>query len=654
MKQNLKQNLVTGGGKVGTILADYALEFNGTDEYLQIALPNNIASGTANDWVSAGSKPAGWAETGTIVWNVTSEIGTTSTYSVSLYRSGGPSTEITIPGLTAGKKYKLRLRYKGTSCYISYGGAPTTFLSTSEWNAITIIFTAVGTNFYIGSSSGTCYVDYLSIKEDQGFDLNKDQEQILHSRNAMFNNAGTDWVAKDGSSNHTCALSTTDKSEGTGSLLITATGAGDATNHHVLLPSANIESCVSGKKYTLEGFARLDPASLVYANNATLSNDFSSSVGVWGAIRGTVAIESGLLKWTSDSNPNTPRGIYAIGYGVSGKCYRIRFKAKSPDFTTVFFTYMGVIATGNTQTTIKNPNLTTDFQDYEFYTNVLTSGPIYIGGGTNGDFTGKIIYFDDILIDDALAPTITAQLGTKSVTSSALSIVSGTFTKFVLNFEATASEQSQDLKLYLNGAGSVFVDKLSLTQAFDMWVTQKVKHVLGAYVGYSLSMYNTGNGGIQIAKAVDNKLYTYIYDNANAQVTSTGETLDSSYNSMSVLSTNSEHKVYLNGVLKDTDSTLLLGKKTNGGFRIGWALAGGGTRLNGLVAVTQVIRFENIALSTFNSAIVGLQYPTGGGAEEVLRLTFQSGVSTTELVRDYSPKGHTVTMVNMSLDNRCK
>ena len=89
----------------------------------------------------------------------------------------------------------------------------------------------------------------------------------------------------------------------------------------------------------------------------------------------------------------------------------------------------------------------------------------------------------DIVITKATisAPTITAQLGTKSVTSSALSIVSGTFTKFVLNFEATASEVNQDLKLWLSGAGSVYVDKLSLTQAYDYAVKiPSLKHLANA------------------------------------------------------------------------------------------------------------------------------------------------------------------------------
>jgi len=34
MKQMLTQSLVAGSGKVSTVLADYALEFNGIDEFL--------------------------------------------------------------------------------------------------------------------------------------------------------------------------------------------------------------------------------------------------------------------------------------------------------------------------------------------------------------------------------------------------------------------------------------------------------------------------------------------------------------------------------------------------------------------------------------------------------------------------------------------
>ena len=74
--------------------------------------------------------------------------------------------------------------------------------------------------------------------------------------------------------------------------------------------------------------------------------------------------------------------------------------------------------------------------------------------------------------------------------------------------------------------------------------------------------------------------------------------------------------------------------------------------MSGQISHIQIIRFENISQSTFNSALTGLQYPTDGGTEEVLRLTFQNGSSITECLKDYSPKGHTVSGVNVDITNR--
>ena len=56
---------ITGSGG-GAALADYALEFNGTDEYLQITLPNNelLASAGTADFYSSGSAIAGWVDGG--------------------------------------------------------------------------------------------------------------------------------------------------------------------------------------------------------------------------------------------------------------------------------------------------------------------------------------------------------------------------------------------------------------------------------------------------------------------------------------------------------------------------------------------------------------------------------------------------------------
>ena len=64
--------------------------------------------------------------------------------------------------------------------------------------------------------------------------------------------------------------------------------------------------------------------------------------------------------------------------------------------------------------------------------------------------------------------------------------------------------------------------------------------------------------------------------------------------------------------------------------------------MKGQLSYLQAYRFENINQSTFLTSSQGLQFPVGGGAEEVLRLTFQDPRSVAGMLKDYSPKNHNV------------
>ena len=70
---SLKLGLGLGVNSGNGVRADYALEFNGTDEYLQIALPDNelLASAGVTDFYSSGSAIAGWTAGDNVTWNGT-------------------------------------------------------------------------------------------------------------------------------------------------------------------------------------------------------------------------------------------------------------------------------------------------------------------------------------------------------------------------------------------------------------------------------------------------------------------------------------------------------------------------------------------------------------------------------------------------------
>jgi hypothetical protein len=917
----------------------FAMEFNGTDEYLQIALPSDLASFTPST-ISAGSAPTGWTKLGS----------PTITYETTESGSSGCMKVVGIGGiwknasLTTGKKYKIALRYKSTGdVYFGHNGSSTGYgakgFATSEWNTITFIITAVDAFIFIRSTTSiTYFIESITIKEDQGFDLNKDQEQILHSKNSAMeqtfgaelatgaltlgtkyivtagtvqgnaigtefmtttdeyelnasnkvrsipnlvaNNIydsdalgwtlGTGWTLSEGSmihtagvasslaqgipaiinprkfrtvftvsnmttgsvniqlsgggggngtartadgtytqdivagstsqgslyvvgsadfdgtisnihiyeifdwastGNHTGSLSILDKSgTGSGSLLISASGAGrgaelvtnptiagsatgwtitnpaivaygndnlictnlnnsstlkptgvtvtagkryeviftitatagniafvagvgatgrtnktvsgtyrelqtcintgdfyiDGSGFYgtieslyvkeylgeVTLPSANIESVVSGKKYTLEGFVKCDPASLTYGANLLTGDNstFDSGIGTWLFGAGTFTSSGG---YGVISTANTQTYIYRTVTSAN-KFLKVTFKAKSD-------TYVGRLGVYHNQANVPyithTGNITSSWQTFTMYINSWPTAAqtFYIQVESSGH-TGDI-HIDDISIQEADMVNITAQIGTKSVTTSTLT--GGSYTKAVLNFEATSAEVGQDLKLYLNGVGSVFVDAISLTQAYDVALLLSKKGVsantdwLFAFgagstgnIGYDMYQGSTGVPTFALRTSTTQTSTVSLTGTANQIWVDLIGVIDRAGATLSYIKSN---KLSQNTTFDTTDEGKVILHRQ---LIIGSYWNGGTDSFAGQISHIQIIRFENISQSTFNSAITGLQYPTGGGAEEVLRLTFSDGSTINNTLKDYSAVNHTITGVNIDSTNR--
>ena len=204
MKQVLSQSIVSGGNR--SVFTDYALEFNGTDEYLQIALPSELAvfdlSALAHGYVGA---PAGWTTSSTTATVKTDVVG--SSKCLEMNGTGGLIKSL----LTSGKKYKIKIRYKANvPLNIGRAGNSSIFASlpaTSEWNTISKVIAADVTGtilFFTSTTSGLSWIESITIVEDQGFDLNKDQEQILHSKNWDFERTlGAELVTNGGATGQT-------------------------------------------------------------------------------------------------------------------------------------------------------------------------------------------------------------------------------------------------------------------------------------------------------------------------------------------------------------------------------------------------------------------------------------------------------------------
>ncbi|MCA0387604.1 MAG: hypothetical protein LCH52_03830 [Bacteroidetes bacterium] len=607
----------------------YAMEFNGSDEYLQIALPLNILNASANDLYSVGSAIAGWTDDG-INWAGTT---TGKTYTNTIIISADKGTSKTISGLIVGQKYKFKIRYQAGEDGLTFGSGLGTYFvlpdTLGEWNTVSKIFTAESTLIVFDApASGACIIDYISVKFDQGFDLNRDQEQILHSNNWNFNGSTTNWT---GSGAYSASLSTVDKYEGSGSLLISGSISGSSITNHVKLTSANIESCVSGKKYTLEGFARLDATTLTYASDLVGGVDFTSASWV-GTDVSVTKVDANSLSITTSNN-----GVYRA-YLTVGKIYKVVTSG----------TVSGSIKLMEGGNILKT--YPTNFSETFYFVATATTFNVrsaVAGTTTLDDFT--------LTLQQADMVNLTAQLGTKSVTSSALSIVAGTFTKFVLNFEATSAEVSQDLKLYLSGAGSAYVDKLSLTQRYDRVIIKKFKAT-----SLATSTIIIQDGQNYVETRVEGKVRLNIGDGVNTAFENTQVSYSANEWTNICSLVNSTDKMYIikNGVVPTGVSVTSVGKFIDNvteltPFRIA-ANTSAGEKFTGQISLLQIIRFENISQSTFNNSIVGVQYPVGGGTEEILRLTFQDGTSILNCLRDYSPKSQTVTAVNIDISNRKK
>lgn len=241
------------------LLHQYALQFNGTDEYLTRALPTNLLTGKENDFYPAGSRPAGWLEGSGETWN---QVGISGSTTSMVLKLAGSSARAIYGGLTIGQKYKMRIRWYGDSALNigSVAGSGDYFIiaATTQWNTVIVTFTAVSTSISFGIASGTGYIDFFNFTPDWKLDLNESWELIKHSNNRTFADAAIDWV---GSGNHSAARSTVDKYEGVASLLISASGAGDFTTNYVSLPITAFESLAVGNKYTWEKFLKSDTAS---------------------------------------------------------------------------------------------------------------------------------------------------------------------------------------------------------------------------------------------------------------------------------------------------------------------------------------------------------------------------------------------------------
>lgn len=404
----------------------------------------------------------------------------------------------------------------------------------------------------------------------------------------------------------------------------------------VTLPSAQIDALIAGNKYTKEINAKVDPTSLTYGSNLASGWDLTN----W-LYQSDVAIVDAN---TFTNNSASTGGIYKV-YCTVGKVYKLIINATST----------GTMLVHNGTSSSTRLNITTNLTqgvDQTFYFMALFTEILI---QTNSTHTADIAKLE---LYQADAVTLTSRIGTKLVTVTPS--IAG-YTKAVLNFEATSGEVNQDLKLYLNGAGSVFVDNISLTQAYDYAIawsdTVQDSGNDQVFMGAHSNTSSNNNGFFLYRYNIDNRLTMFVQDGSgyNAGIDFGIHNDNEKASFVYQLSrTGYKYSVKNNTVVGATNASVNIGKVIFGNpLTVGRRADNGIQFFKGKIAPVQIIRFTNIEQSNMNPTTfkVGQQI-FGGGAETVLLLDWKDGTTINNTLKDYSAVNHTITGVNIDSTNR--
>ena len=412
----------------------------------------------------------------------------------------------------------------------------------------------------------------------------------------------------------------------------------------IALPYAQTETIVAGNKYTLEGFAKVDPTSLTYGSNligvVDLTNDSYYSGNIYTYI----------INATQFTSSNASNNLYINRYSlVDTKIYKL-----ITDITVDSGTYY--IRDGNSSTNYVSGNGT------YYFTGLQLSGTSnqFIIRLQNVGATATINTLElyEASIDSL---SITLQLGTKFVISSVLNPT--TWTKFVSNFEASATEVNQDIKLYLNTSASVYVDNVSLTQRYDYAIMTTFKNIKNytynvAHTIFGRTSTNGASNGISIG--IDNSETIYLQTTEAYPIVSlvweNTYSLQNNvwYNFMGVLKGDDRQYYYRDFVLKGTSSLASIGKVMFAGDFLVGKISFASEYVGGYIGSSQILRFTNISQSNFNPTTYKIgQSLLGGGAEVVLWFDpSKDGSSIENTIKDWSGNNNNLLASSIDLTNR--
>jgi hypothetical protein len=243
---------------------------------------------------------------------------------------------------------------------------------------------------------------YMAKTNPVNLDLNETTDRILNSADRDFFTL-VNWAVLGDASNK-IGRSNVDKHAGTYSMVDTTSVPGSTTNcvnlPYIAFTALGTDANSIYEKYTLELWARGTGIGGSNVIPAASSNFATNGTAWWGAINCSKTYNDIAQDMTVIYTTGT--NVFGIISAITQGTYHITFRAKSSTITTKGFNFNGY---GNSvYKVISNPNLTTDYQNYEFYI-VGTAAAIYVSTATVGD----VFTIDDIIYLPITLPSVTRQ-----------------------------------------------------------------------------------------------------------------------------------------------------------------------------------------------------------------------------------------------------
>lgn len=466
--------------------------------------------------------------------------------------------------------------------------------------------------------------EYASKSSPVNLDLNG-SEMVPAAADRDFEVEGYNWA---GAGNHSITgRSTEDKKAGSYSLKFTTSGAGDASTNHLRLPYSYFTALVSGKKYTIEMWVR---GVGILGSELIVNGDFTSSTG-WDYNGGVWSIGSGVATKIAGSTGFMHRPIPAVTIGDEF------------EFTFTIVTITG----GGVQAALGAANYSISATTAGTHTFRIkaTTTTAYAGVYGNSAFAGTI---DDVSVRKITRPSLTAVIGSKTKTITNISCVPGTFTKLVFNLKATANEVNQDLKIYCNQADTLYMDSVSVTQAYDLVI--QLWHKDNS-INLAKSLIRFNSSGLIFGRWTNNK-YSLGYGGNTDELQNVP--INTWTHVAAIIDKVQGIGISLNGGSKNNISSanlLFTERFSVVDVGVGRVTSAWGNYL-GSIGEVQIIRFDAIEDSDFspsNAYTNGIPSSyTGGGAQVVAHYKW-AGDNMTEVLYDHSGNGNNLTGTNLDM-----